>query len=88
MEDVTQSLLDAVGIMFLGMGLVYLFLSILILGIHLVARWCAVDADSARYVKNHAKSQQRVAQSDAKPLDPNVVAAISLAVKQYRSQIK
>ncbi|MEN8619305.1 sodium pump decarboxylase subunit gamma [Shewanella baltica] len=77
MEDVTQSLLDAVGIMFLGMGLVYLFLGVLILGIHLVARWCAVDAASARFAKNHAK-----------PLDPNVVAAISLAVKQYRSQIK
>ncbi|MDT3322402.1 OadG family transporter subunit [Shewanella sp. SP1S2-4] len=82
MEDVTQSLLDAVGIMFLGMGLVYLFLSVLILGIHVVAR------ASARFAKNHAKSQLSVAQSDVKPLDPNVVAAISLAVKQYRSQIK
>ncbi|MCL1091224.1 OadG family protein [Shewanella profunda] len=88
MGDLTQQLLDAVGIMFLGMGLVYLFLSLLILGIHLVAKWCAKDVALDRNAKEQQKIQQSALAASAAPLDPKVVAAITLAVRQYRSQIE
>lgn len=88
MGDLTQQLLDAVGIMFLGMGLVYLFLSLLILGIHLVAKWCAKDVALDRNAKGQQKIQQSALAVSAAPLDPKVVAAITLAVRQYRSQIE
>ncbi|MDR6963091.1 OadG family protein [Shewanella putrefaciens] len=88
MGELTLQLLDAFGIMLLGMGLVYLFLSLLILGIHLVAKWCAKDVA----LDSHSKELQKIKQStlplSVAPLDPKVVAAITLAVRQYRSQIE
>ncbi|ABK49390.1 sodium pump decarboxylases, gamma subunit [Shewanella sp. ANA-3] len=82
--ELTQQLLDAVGIMLLGMGLVYLFLSVLILGVHLVAKWCREEPKAADPLKaNDARST-----GAANTLDPKLVAAISLAVQQYRSQAK
>ncbi|MEL4279087.1 OadG family transporter subunit [Shewanella mangrovisoli] len=82
--ELTQQLLDAVGIMLLGMGLVYLFLSVLILGVHLVAKWCREEPKAAEPVKvNNAGST-----GTANTLDPKLVAAISLAVQQYRSQAR
>ena len=56
MGELTLQLLDAVGIMLLGMGLVYLFLSLLILGIHLVAKWCAKDVA----LDSHSKELQKI----------------------------
>lgn len=82
--ELTQQLLDAVGIMLLGMGLVYLFLSVLILGVHLVAKWCREEPKAAEPLKvNNASST-----GTANTLDPKLVAAISLAVQQYRSQAR
>ena len=82
--ELTQQLLDAVGIMLLGMGLVYLFLSVLILGVHLVAKWCREEPKAAEPLKvNNASST-----GSANTLDPKLVAAISLAVQQYRSQAR
>ncbi|WP_249556617.1 OadG family protein [Shewanella mangrovisoli] len=70
--------------MLLGMGLVYLFLSVLILGVHLVAKWCREEPKAAEPVKvNNAGST-----GTANTLDPKLVAAISLAVQQYRSQAR
>ncbi|WP_434086621.1 OadG family protein [Shewanella acanthi] len=70
--------------MLLGMGLVYLFLSVLILGVHLVAKWCREEPKAAESLKaKDANSTGR-----ANTLDPKLVAAISLAVQQYRSQAK
>ncbi|MFB2680775.1 OadG family protein [Shewanella mangrovisoli] len=70
--------------MLLGMGLVYLFLSVLILGVHLVAKWCREEPKAAGLLKvNNASST-----GTANTLDPKLVAAISLAVQQYRSQAR
>ncbi|MEL4390952.1 OadG family transporter subunit [Shewanella xiamenensis] len=82
--ELTQQLLDAVGIMLLGMGLVYLFLSVLILAVNLVAKWCREEHKAVEPLKiNDASST-----GGASTLDPKLVAAISLAVQQYRSQAK
>uniref|UniRef100_Q0HS52 Probable oxaloacetate decarboxylase gamma chain n=1 Tax=Shewanella sp. (strain MR-7) TaxID=60481 RepID=Q0HS52_SHESR len=82
--ELTQQLLDAVGIMLLGMGLVYLFLSVLILGVNLVAKWCREEPKSANDL-GVSSADPAVATNT---LDPKLVAAISLAVQQYRSQAK
>ncbi|MFB2651898.1 OadG family protein [Shewanella seohaensis] len=82
--ELTQQLLDAVGIMLLGMGLVYLFLSVLILGVNLVAKWCREEPKAADPLKVNDASSIGAANT----LDSKLVAAISLAVQQYRSQAK
>ncbi|MFB2627585.1 OadG family protein [Shewanella xiamenensis] len=70
--------------MLLGMGLVYLFLSVLILAVNLVAKWCREEHKAVEPLKiNDASST-----GGASTLDPKLVAAISLAVQQYRSQAK
>ncbi|MFB2732058.1 OadG family protein [Shewanella mangrovisoli] len=70
--------------MLLGMGLVYLFLSVLILGVHLVAKWCREEPKAAEPLKGNNASSTGTANT----LDPKLVAAISLAVQQYRSQAR
>ncbi|BDA60219.1 hypothetical protein NUITMVS1_16820 [Shewanella xiamenensis] len=80
--ELTQQLLDAVGIMLLGMGLVYLFLSVLILAVNLVAKWCREEHKAVEPLKVNDASSTGAAST----LDPKLVAAISLAVRQYRSQ--
>ncbi|GLR30720.1 hypothetical protein GCM10007922_02770 [Shewanella decolorationis] len=82
--ELTQQLLDAVGIMLLGMGLVYLFLSVLILAVNLVAKWCREEPE----VKVDLKVNDASSTGGANTLDPKLVAAISLAVQQYRSQAR
>lgn len=82
--ELTQQLLDAVGIMLLGMGLVYLFLSVLILAVNLVAKWCREEHKAVKPLKVNDASSTGAAST----LEPKLVAAISLAVQQYRSQAK
>ncbi|MFB2674767.1 OadG family protein [Shewanella xiamenensis] len=68
--------------MLLGMGLVYLFLSVLILAVNLVAKWCREEPE----VKVDLKVNDASSTGAVNTLDPKLVAAISLAVQQYRSQ--
>lgn len=82
--ELTQQLLDAVGIMLLGMGLVYLFLSVLILAVNLNAKWCREEHKAVEPLKVNDASSTGAAST----LDPKLVAVISLAVQQYRSQAK
>ncbi|MDI5876823.1 OadG family transporter subunit [Shewanella xiamenensis] len=82
--ELTQQLLDAVGIMLLGMGLVYLFLSVLILAVNLVAKWCREEHKAVEPLKVNDASSTGASST----LEPKLVAAISLAVQQYRSQAK
>ncbi|NMH65796.1 OadG family protein [Shewanella salipaludis] len=76
MTSLTQQLVDALGIMVLGMGLVFLFLGILILGVELVAR-CLSRANEA--------STPSMSEQPMPALDSRLVAAISSAVHQYRA---
>ena len=40
MTSISEQLVDALGIMIMGMGLVFIFLSVLIVGIGIVAKFC------------------------------------------------
>ena len=64
--------------MIMGMGLVFIFLSVLIVGIAIVAKFCPAP--------------EVVAKPDVPPspiatnqLDPKLVAAITSAIHQYRA---
>ncbi|WP_297897330.1 OadG family transporter subunit [Shewanella sp.] len=87
MGELTEQLIDAVGIMVLGMGLVYLFLSVLILGVHMVAKWCASEMVNSKVAVNPSRDVSGLT-ANAGTVDPKIVAAITLAVQQFRSQTK
>ncbi|GGB56059.1 OadG family protein [Shewanella inventionis] len=80
MTSISEQLSDALGIMIMGMGLVFTFLSILIVGIGIVAKlFPAPVADIAA-----PQAPSRTAQATS--LDPKLVAAITSAIHQYRAK--
>lgn len=83
MQGITEQLLSAVEIMFLGMILVFLFLSVLIIAVKSVAKLCAVEPE---LVVGAAAQPQETVSQDA--IDPKLVAAITSAVQQYRTQVE
>ena len=78
--DVTQALATAANIMLLGMGCVFVFLGILVVGINLLAKI------AAKYHVEEPAAAARPAPAPAggSQLTPDVVAAISAAVHQFR----
>lgn len=76
MSTVMDSVFEALNIMLLGMGLVFAFLSLLIAGINIVARLVASEPveQSTTVVPNN------------NDIEPQVVAAITAAIHQYRRQ--
>ncbi|MCE9679150.1 OadG family protein [Shewanella sp. AS1] len=80
MEVIVQQIMQALVIMVLGMGLVFLFLSLLILAVKLVAwRYKPVVAPS---IQDNAA----VKTSESYSIEPSLVAAISTAIYQYRAK--
>ncbi|QBF82147.1 sodium pump decarboxylase subunit gamma [Shewanella maritima] len=82
MGELSQQLSEALSIMIMGMGLVFIFLSTLIIGISIVAR--LFPATQQAVVPTQAAVNTQAA--PAGTLDPALVAAITTAVHQYRKQ--
>lgn len=80
-DDIYSVLLDAAGLLLVGMVVVFVFLTILIGAIHLIEWLCNKLPDTEELQIN---PQVSGAQSDA--ISPQVVAAISSAVHQYRNK--
>ncbi len=82
MTSVVEQIGQAFGIMVLGMGLVFIFLSLLIVGVNLVAKWCAKDVEAPA-----ARPANKNTQDNKSPVvEPQVLAAITTAIHQYRTQ--
>lgn len=81
MNVLTQQLLDAVGLMLIGMGLVFLFLSILIVLVNLVAKYAAPKPSAS-----DANNAPQVVSSQLAQIDPAIRAAITSAIQQYRAE--
>ena len=78
MTSISEQLSDALGIMIMGMGLVFTFLSILIVGIGIVAKLFPAPV---------AMPSQPVPSTSSQPaLDPKLVTAITSAIHQYRAK--
>ncbi|NRD74867.1 OadG family protein [Shewanella sp. VB17] len=81
MDSISEQIVVSFGIMLLGMSLVFVFLMILILAIKLVAWKFAPLPVSAKAV---IKDRVDVNNQD---IDPKIVAAITVAIQQYRAQL-
>ncbi|WP_290368709.1 oxaloacetate decarboxylase subunit gamma [Vibrio stylophorae] len=75
--DITAALIDAAALMVIGMGFVFLFLSLLIVVINMMAKWVPEEPQA---------EQSSSPRPTAQGVRPEVVAAISSAVHQYRAR--
>jgi len=79
--DITGSLVTAFMLLGLGMAFVYLFLGLLFICINLMAKY--VPADKPVITANRKKPATSKASGQTQ-VSPQVVAAITSAVQQYR----
>ncbi|QSX39833.1 OadG family transporter subunit [Shewanella cyperi] len=79
MTSIISQLGEALWLLVLGMGLVYLFLGLLILGIHWVARFYGPEA-KPQPVPPAARP------AIPQGLDPKVLEAIRIAIFQHRTR--
>ncbi len=80
MTLIAQQMLDALTIMGLGMGLVFLFLSILIGAVNLIA-WKYAPP------KNEPIENVTLANEQGAQISPVTLAAITAAIHQYRANV-
>ncbi len=84
-ESVASLLVEAGSLMLIGMLFVFSFLGLLIVGIHLIARFCeAFPGEIEEPAANVKRSHQAVQPG----IDGNVIAAISAAIHTYRHNSK
>ncbi|AQS39199.1 sodium pump decarboxylase gamma subunit family protein [Shewanella psychrophila] len=80
MNSISEQIVQAVGIMFLGMGLVFVFLTILILCIKLVAmKFAPLPQEKETRITENKSTQPG-------GVDPKIVAVITSAIHQYRAK--
>ncbi|AGP81020.1 oxaloacetate decarboxylase subunit gamma [Alteromonas mediterranea MED64] len=84
-ESVASLLVEAGSLMLIGMVFVFSFLGLLIVGIHLIARFCeAFPGDIEEPAVNVKRNNQTVQPG----IDGNVIAAISVAIHTHRQNSK
>lgn len=80
MNSISEQIVQAVSIMFLGMGLVFVFLTMLIVCIKLVAiKFAPLPQDKAIRTAENESTQ-------AAGMDPKIIAVITSAIHQYRAK--
>ena len=87
-NDISALLLDSAILLVVGMSVVFVFLTILIFAIHAI-EWFANKLPSEESVTNKSVTPSFQSAPTAAPagsnVDPKVVAAITAAVHQHRS---
>jgi len=78
--EIESSLLTALTLLGLGMAFVYLFLGLLFICIKLMAKY--IPADPVAVITT--KKKQAIPANAQQAVSPQVLAAITSAVKQYR----
>lgn len=80
--DITESLFQAITLFGLGMTFVFLFLGLLMIAVKLMAKYIPADEPIAsRRTAN--KKVARISNSKSE-INPQLIAAITSAVQQYR----
>lgn len=76
---ISDALIEAAMLLAVGMSVVFLFLSLLIIVINLIAKWAEKYPDSNLSQQADKKISQRPA-----TVSPAVVSAITAAISQYK----
>lgn len=84
-ESVASLLLEAGSLMLIGMLFVFSFLGLLIIGIHLIARFCEAFPGEVSEVTAGEQPRHQAIQPG---IDGNVIAAISAAIHTHRQASK
>jgi len=84
-NSVISLLMEAASLMLIGMLFVFSFLGLLILGIHLIARFCRAFPGE---VDSESTSTNKSVQAIQPGIDGNIIAAISAAVHTHRQSNK
>jgi oxaloacetate decarboxylase gamma subunit len=80
MESISEQIVESFGIMLLGMSLVFVFLTVLILGVKLVAwKFAPLPVAPTKPVNSGVSVQSQ-------GIDPKMVAVITAAIEQYRAK--
>ena len=79
--NITELLAEAGMLMLAGMVVVFLFLSLLIIAINLLAKFAEAFPD-----KVTPTSAPKTPSTNSKQVSPQVVAAIGAAIKQYKAR--
>ncbi|MDY6976138.1 MAG: OadG family transporter subunit [Pseudomonadota bacterium] len=91
-ESVASLLIEAGSLMLIGMVFVFSFLGLLIVGIHLIARFCEAfpgeTSDPLANVNRPSANLARNNQAVQPGIDGNVIAAISAAIHTHRQNSK
>lgn len=83
MDNIVEVLQEAASIMVLGMTMVFIFLTLLVFVVKTMSR--LVGLAPVEPQTKQIKSQKVSNAPSADNVDPNVVAAISVAVHKYRT---
>ncbi|MGD8174083.1 oxaloacetate decarboxylase subunit gamma [Vibrio sp. TRT 21S02] len=81
MENIGSLLVDAAAMMFTGMAVVFIFLTILVYLVRLMSKLVPEEVPEPIVAPNHNNKVQ----TKSSAVSPKVVAAISAAVHQYRT---
>lgn len=94
-DSVASLLLEAASLMLIGMVFVFSFLGLLILGIHLIAKFCSVfpgevasESVGADRMANAQQPSVEGSITDGSGIEKNVIAAISAAIHAHRKTNK
>ncbi len=79
--DVTESLFQAITLFGLGMTFVFSFLGLLLIAVKLMAKFIPADEP---VVNKRAPQKKVVATASKSEINPQLIAAITSAVQQYR----
>lgn len=82
MTNIGSLLFDAATLMFTGMAFVFLFLTILVYLVTLMAKFIPQEQP---VIPSVSPKKVQPVQADNNGVNPQVVAAISVAVSQYRA---
>lgn len=86
--SVSSQLIEAATLMLVGMVFVFAFLSLLIVGVKLIARFCEAFPGEPETQPSLKRSPVKSSPASAQENDRGVVAAISAAVHMHRQSNK
>ncbi len=87
-ESVSSQLMEAATLMLVGMVFVFAFLSLLIVGVRLIAKFCEAFPGEPETQPSVKRSPVRTKPAAAKEEDSSVIAAITAAVHMHRQSNK